>query len=401
MKQSNYRGTILACYTGNFVQAVILNVTPILFLPLMALYGLHFEQMGRLVLVNFITQLAVDLACGRPVDRFGMRPFIVGGHLCAAAGLLVFAAAPLLFGENIYLGLVIGTMLFSGGGGLLELLLNPIVSALPGDENSSTLSFMHSFFSWGHMVVVVVTTLLVLVLGQERWYVAPLVWSIFPIINAVNFSRVPLVPAVHEEKRTRLNKLLSRRFFIVCMAAMLLSGAIEVTMSQWASSFLESAIGIPKVVGDVAGVCMFACMMGVGRAIYGKYGARFNLYAAMLGGATLCTVSYLAAGLSGNPVVCVLACALCGLGVSVMWPGCVALAAGTYPLAGATMFALISGAGDGGSSFGPWMVGMVADRASGGLQLGLLLASVFPALMLLCVRYLKRHDELEKELAEI
>ncbi|MCB6365485.1 MFS transporter [Intestinibacillus massiliensis] len=394
----SYRRTILACYTGNFVQAVILNVTPILFVPLMSQYGLTFEQMGRLVLINFITQFTVDMLCGRPVDRWGIRPFIVGGHLCAGFGLLMFAASPFLFGSHVYAGLLLGTVLFSAGGGLLELLLNPVISGIPGEEKARVLSFMHSFYAWGHIVVVLVTTLLVFLLGAKLWFVIPVVWSIFPILNAVNFSRVPLAPAVEEHRRTRLKTLLSRRFFLVCMAAMLLNGAIEVTMGQWASSFLETAAGLPKVVGDVAGVCMFACMMGVGRAIYGKLGAKFNLYRAMLAGSVLCAACYAAAALSGNPVVSVLACALCGLGVSVMWPGCVTIAAETYPLAGATMFALVSGAGDAGSSIGPWMVGFVADRASNGLRLGLLIAVLFPLGMFFCVRYLKRHAGVESEM---
>lgn len=394
----SYRRTILACYTGNFVQAVILNVTPILFVPLMLQYGLSFEQMGRLVLVNFITQFTVDMLCGRPVDRWGIRPFVVGGHICAAAGLLLFAGAPFLFGEYVYVGLLAGTMLFSAGGGLLELLLNPIISGIPGEEKARVLSFMHSFYAWGHIVVVLVTTLLVFLLGRERWFIVPVVWSVLPLLNAINFARVPLAPVIEAHSRTPLRTLLTRRFFLICMGAMLLNGAIEVTMGQWASSFLETAAGLPKVVGDVAGVCMFACMMGVGRAIYGKMGAKFNIYRAMLAGSVLCALCYASAAFSGNAVVNVLACALCGLGVSVMWPGCVTVAAETYPRAGATMFALVSGAGDAGSALGPWMVGFAADHADWGLRLGLLLSVLFPVGMFLCVRYLKRHHTLEKEL---
>ncbi|MGE4548677.1 MAG: sugar MFS transporter [Intestinibacillus sp.] len=391
-----YRRTVFACYAGNFVQAVILNVTPILFVPLMTQYGLSFEQMGRLVLINFITQFTVDILCGRPVDRWGIRPFVVGGHICAGVGLVLFASAPFLFADHIYTGLMLGTLFFSAGGGLLELLLNPIISGIPGEQKARMLSVMHSFYAWGHVVVVLLTTLLVFLLGRGRWYFIPAIWSLLPFWNAFNFLRAPLAPRVGEGERTRLRKLLSRRFFVVCMCAMLLNGAIEVTMGQWASSFLETAAGLPKVMGDVAGVSMFACMMGVGRIVYGSLGAKLDLYRAMLVGSALCAACYAAASLCENPVISVLACALCGLGVSVMWPGCVAIAAETYPMAGATMFALISGAGDAGSSLGPWMVGVMADRAAGGLRFGLLLAVLFPAAMYFCVRYLRRHVSAER-----
>lgn len=392
----SYRKTVNACYVGNFVQAVILNVTPILFIPLMTQYGLTFEQMGRLVLVNFVTQFTVDISFGRLADRWGIRPFIVGGHICAGLGLLLFAAAPFLFSTQIYLGLMLGTMVFSAGGGLLELLLNPIISSIPGDEKTRALSVMHSFYAWGHVVVVLLTTLLIYIMGNRHWYIIPVLWSVLPLANALNFCRVPLSPVVEEGRRTRLRTLFSRRFFVICVLAMLFNGAIEVTMGQWASSFLEVAAGIPKVIGDLAGVSMFACMMGIGRIIYGKLGARFNIYQAMMAGSVLCGLCYIAAGLSIHPILSVAACALCGLGVSVMWPGCVAIAAETYPLAGATMFAVISGAGDAGSSFGPWAVGALADRTPGGLRTGLLLATIFSIAMLFCVRYLKKHEGSER-----
>lgn len=382
---------------GNFVQAVILNVTPILFIPLMTQYGLTFEQMGRLVLLNFITQFTVDISFARPVDHWGIRPFVVGGHICAGIGLLVFASAPFIFSEHIYWGFMLGTLLFSAGGGLLELLLNPIISGIPGDEKTRALSVMHSFYAWGHVVVVLLTTLLIYRMGNAHWYIIPMLWAIFPFINAVNFCRVPLGPVVEKAQRTRLRTLLSRRFFLICIFAMLFNGAIEITMGQWASSFLEVAAGIPKVIGDLAGVSMFACMMGIGRTIYGVLGARLNIYRAIMAGSVLCGLCYLAAGLSIHPILSVAACALCGLGVSVMWPGCVAIAAETYPLAGATMFALISGAGDAGSSLGPWAVGILADRTPGGLRTGLLLAVIFPIGMLLCVRYLQRQEPSEKD----
>lgn len=388
----SYRKTVHACHMGNVVMATIINMTPILFVPLMTQYGLTFEQMGRLVLLNFATQVTMDMTCGRLIDHWGIRPFIVGGQVCAGAGFLLFAAAPFLFPTQIYLGLMLGTLVFSAGGGLSELLFNPIMSGIPGDETTRALSLMHSFYAWGHVFVVLLTTLLVYVMGSTHWYVIPVLWAILPFINALNFCRVPLGPVVEKGQRTRLRTLLSRRFFLVCILAMLFNGAMEITMGQWASSFLEVAAGVPKVVGDIAGVSMFACMMGLGRTLYGAVSPRLSIYRAMMAGAILCGLCYIVAGLSIHPILSVAACALCGLGVSVMWPGCVAIAAETYPLAGTTMFALISGAGNAGSSLGPWAVGVLADRTPGGLRTGLLLAAVFSLGMFFCIRYLQRHE---------
>ena len=288
---------------------------------------------------------------------------------------------------------MLGTLVFSAGGGILELLFNPIVSGIPGDETTRALSLMHSFYAWGHVLVVLLTTLLVYIIGSAHWYIIPILWSVLPLLNALNFCRVPLGPTVEKGRRTRLRTLLSRRFFLVCVLAMLFNGAIEITMGQWSSSFLEIAVGLPKVAGDIAGVSMFAFMMGLGRTLYGAASQRISIYRAMTAGAILCGVCYIIAGLAVHPVLSVLACALCGLGVSVMWPGCVAIAAETYPLAGTTMFALISGAGNAGSSLGPWAVGILADRTAGGLRTGLLIAAVFAIGMLFCVLYLQKHEK--------
>ncbi|MBS6546486.1 MAG: MFS transporter [Butyricicoccus pullicaecorum] len=396
-KKTDYQKTVRACYLGTITQSVVLNVTPILFLPLAACYGLSFEQLGRLVLVNFVCQFVSDLAFARPVERWGIRPFVVGGHACTALGLILFSAAPLLFPNHIYFGLLLATALFSSGGGLLELLLNPIMSALPGDDTARRLSLMHSCYGWGHIAVALISTLLIFALGRERWFVVPLLWSLLPLVNCLNFARAPLVQMIEEQQRTRLGTLLRRPFFVLCLGAMFFNGAIEVTMSQWASSFLEQSIGLPKVMGDTLGVCMYAAMMAVGRLLYAKFGQQVDVFRLMLWGAVLCGGCYLVAGLSGLPVFCLLACAACGFGVSIMWPACVAIAADTYPLAGASMFALVSGFGDAGSAIGPWGVGMIADTASNGLQTGLAAASVFAIGMWICTYYLRAHYRAERQ----
>jgi fucose permease len=412
-KVGAYQSTIYACYMGNFVQAVIVNVTPILFIPLREHFGLTFEQMGRLVLINFITQVVMDLSCGKPVERYGIRPFIVTAHVLACIGLGLFAAAPLLF-TNPYTGFVIATIIFSGSGGLLELLLSPIVNAIPTEEKAAAMSVLHSFYSWGQVVVVLLTTLLVAILGSKSWYLIVLMWTLLPIINTFAFAKVPLAPMVAEEHRTKLRTLIKERFFIVALLGILFGGASEITIAQWTSTFLEKAIHLPKLTGDIAGVCMFAGMMGIGRAFYGKFGSKINIYKAMLWGSALATVCYLIIVISPWMVLSLIACAVCGLGVSVLWPGSLVISANRFPLAGATMFAVLSSGGDSGASVGPWLVGLVADKAplwiknmnfsmSGeelGLRAGLAVGILFPLAMFFCLKYLIKHHAGEKLLQE-
>ena len=406
-KKVSYQATIYACYLGYFVQAVIVNVTPILFIPLREHFGLTFEQMGRLVLINFITQVVVDLSFSKPVERYGIRPFIVTAHTLACVGLGLFAAAPLLF-SNPYTGFVIATIIFSGSGGLLELLLSPIVNAIPTDEKAAAMSVLHSFYSWGQVVVVLLTTVLVAVLGSGKWYLIMVMWTLLPLINIFAFSRVPLAPMVAEEHRTKLRTLIKERFFIVALFGILFGAAAENTMALWTSTFLEKAIHLPKLTGDIAGVCMFASMMGIGRALYGKFGSKINIYKAMLWGSALTTICYLVIAFSPWMFLSLIACAACGLGVSVLWPGSLVISANRFPLAGASMFAVLSSGGDSGASIGPWLVGFMADKApmwmknmpfsmngeEFGLRAGLAVGIAFPLAMFFCLKYLiKNHGD--------
>jgi fucose permease len=389
---------------GTFVQAIVVNLTPILFIPLRDQFGLTFEQMGRLVLINFVTQVTVDLLFSKPVDKFGIRPFIVSAHIFACAGLVLFAFAPRLF-SNVYTGFMVATIIFSGGGGLLELLLSPIVNSIPTDEKAAAMSVLHSFYSWGQVSVVLLTTLLVALLGSTNWYWIVLFWTILPLINTFAFARAPMAPAIAEDQRTRLRTLIRERFFIVAFIGLVMGGAAEQIIAQWTSTFMEKAIHLPKLTGDVAGVCTFACMMGIGRAWYGKFGYRTNIYTAMLAGAVLATVCYLVIVFSPWPVVSLIACGLCGLAVSLLWPGTLVISAVRFPMAGPSMFAVLAAGGDTGASIGPWLTGIVADKAPAvsnlfhlnmspeefGLRAGLLAVTFFPLLMCFTLMYLIRH----------
>ncbi len=399
----SYKSTVYACYLGHFVQAAVINTIPILFLTLMGQYGLSFEQMGRLVLVNFITQVAVDLVFSRMVDKHGIRPFIVAAQALAFSGLLLFAFAPALF-SDIYTGFTVATIIYSCGGGLLELLLSPIVNAIPTDEKAGAMSMLHAFYAWGQVSVVLVTSVLLAVLGAKNWHYILIFWSLLPFVNAFIFLKVPLAPLVEEDHRTKLKDLFKNKYFIVCLAAIMAGGAAEISMAQWASSFLEAAMGIPKIIGDSAGVGVFALAIGIGRTIYGKMGSRIDVYRAMTWGTVLCMGCFLTVVISPFPALSLIACALSGLGVSLLWPGSIVIATNKFPLAGASMFAILAAAGDIGASTGPWLVGLVADKtpemlkashfcipsADLGLRSGFMLAVLFPAAMIFFTRYLTK-----------
>lgn len=384
-----YRSTIRACYVGSFSMALVSNLTPLLFIILMDSYGLTFEQVGRLTLINFLTQIIADIAFSEPVDRWGVRPFVVAGHFCCAAGLVMFAISPMLAPTSPYPLFMLTTVIFSAGGGLLELLLSPIIQAIPGDEKAKAMSLLHSFYAWGFIAVVVVTTVLLALLGNGNWPFIMLGWSLLPLANALTFTRVPLAPQVSEDKRMPVRALLTSAFFCVAILGIATGGAAEVAMSQWISAFTERALGLSKQTGDLVGLCLFAALLGTGRALYGKFGDKIDVSTAMLYGAIGSTVCFLGAALSPHPLLSMGFCALNGLSVSLLWPGSIVLAAAKFPLAGASMFALLAAAGDTGASVGPWMIGLIADHAAGGLRTGLLIGAIFPLTMIFCMLSLR------------
>ncbi len=402
-----YRSTIRACYIGNFVGALTCNLAPLLYVTFMHEFGISFEQAGRLTLLNFFTQIVADIAFSRPVDRWGIRPFITLGHFLAFLGFLLMAFAPRLFSFNPYIGLMIATVIYSIGGGLFELLLSAIVQAIPNDSKEGAMSLLHSFYAWGFIFVVIGTTVMVRLFGRENWMFVVLIWSIFPLLNFFNFLKVPLAPVVSEEKRTKIRELLASRYFILVVLGIAVGGATEVSMSQWTSAFAESSLGLPKEVGDLVGLCMFALLLGTARAVYGSLGTRFPLYKAMLFGSLLCVFCYLVAALSPSPMISLIACILSGLGASLLWPGSVVNGAQHFPFAGASLFAFLAAGGDAGAAFGPWVIGLIADTApslvrvfphlrflsteEAALRSGMLIGTIFPLLMVLFLILMHRH----------
>jgi len=391
----SYRRTIIACYAGNFIQAIVINLTAILFIPLREQYGFSYSQFGLLVLLNFLTQVGVDVLFSKAVDKYGFRIFVVTAHIVCVFGFVLFALAPVLFAHNIFTGLVIATIIFSGAGGLFELLLSPIIEAIPSDEKDKAMSMLHSFYAWGQVAVVVVTTLLVYF--GVKWQAIVLMWAAFPLLNTFLFIKCPLAVKNHSAGVMKIRALLKERVFILAFFAIATGGASELIMSQWGSSFMQKGLQLPKIVGDILGMCGFAVTMGVGRLVYGIVGDKLNLHKILTYGSLLAVACYIAAALSPFSGLAVVACALTGICVSLLWPGTLVLAAGKLPLAGASLFALLAAGGDVGASVGPYVTGVVTDffiKVAGsehmGLKLGLLCGAVFPLASFLIQRRMRK-----------
>ncbi len=372
------------CHLAMFVQAMVINLVPLLFVPLRELYGLDFEQLGRLVLVNFLTQMLVDLVCTAVVDRFGLvRPLTIAAQFLAAAGLVLFALSPTCFGANVYTGFLAGTILYSAGCGLIEVLVSPIVQALPTDRKEQEMAFLHAFYPVGKTMVVVITGGLLWLFGPGGWIWISLGWAFVPLVNMFGFLTAQIPDVLHSSERQRTRSLFRGRLFPLACIALLLAGAAEVTMAQWTPAFAQVALALPQPVADCVGFGLFGVMMIVGRLWFGLREGTARLEPLLMLGALGTGICYLLAAHSTNAILALTACVLSGLFVSLLWPGIVSLTARAFPLAGISMFALLAAFGDCGAGAGPWMVGWLADNSGGqpasgegsGLRLGLFAAS--------------------------
>jgi len=290
---------------------------------------------------------------------------------------------------SAYVGLIAAVVLYAIGGGIIEVLVSPIVEACPTTKKEAAMSLLHSFYCWGHVGVVLVSTLFFTVFGVEKWRILACIWAIIPLCNVVYFSQVPIYTVVGENEKIPLGKLLRQKVFWLFIVLMICAGASEQAMSQWASAFAESALKVSKTVGDLTGPCAFAVCMGTARAMYGKYSEKIPLKMMMAGSAGLCILCYLIAAFSGNPMAGLLGCAFCGFSVGIFWPGTFSIAALHLPGGGTAMYALMALAGDLGCSAGPTVVGLVANSFQGNLKVGLVLAIIFPIVMLLGVLMVK------------
>ncbi len=378
----NYNATIRACFTGYIVQAIVVNFAPLLFLTFHSSYGIPLSQITLLVTINFGLQLLVDAVSAGFIDRIGYRAAAVMAHGFAALGLVALAVLPNVMG-NAFAGLLIAVMIYACGGGMLEVLVSPIVENCPTQHKEKTMSMLHSFYCWGQVGVVLISTLFFWVFGIANWPILAALWAIVPVVNAVVFLKVPIAPLdLGEGGGLRFRELVSKKAFWMLLLLMMCAGACEQAVSQWASAFAEQGLGVSKTVGDLAGPMMFAVMMGLTRAFYGKHGDKLNLTNFMLISGALCACSYLVIALSPWPALGLVGCGLCGLSVGIMWPGTFSTAARTIRGGGTAMFAFLALAGDLGCSGGPTLVGFVSGLAGDNLKVGILAAIVFPVVLI-------------------
>ena len=387
-----YKSTIRACFAGYVVQAVVNNFVPLLFLTFQSQYGIPLSQVTLLITINFALQLAVDGVSVFFIDRIGYRAAAVISHICAALGLVGLAFLPDLL-PSPFAGLLLSVLLYALGGGLLEVIVSPIVESCPSDHKAQTMSILHSFYCWGSAGVIVISTLFLKIFGASSWKILAAIWALLPLANCFVFTKVPLAPLVAEGGTgMHIGQLFRSRVFWVIMLMMLCAGASEQAVSQWASTFAEKGLGVSKAVGDLAGPTVFALLMATSRLLYGKFGAKIDLNKAMMASALLCVVSYLLIGLTNSPVLGLVGVGLCGLAVGIFWPGTFSTAAASLRGGGTAMFALMALAGDLGCSGGPTLAGAIAGAFGDNLRLGILCAVAFPALMILGILLIRRTD---------
>ncbi|MBO4298860.1 MAG: MFS transporter [Clostridia bacterium] len=388
--RTNYQQTKIACYLGIITQAISANFAPLLFLTFRQEFGLSLGQVALIPTVFFFTQLLVDLISAKYVDRIGYRPSIIASEAFSVAGLAGLAFLPALFSDP-FVGILLCVILYAVGSGLIEVLVSPIIEACPFENKEGTMSLLHSFYCWGSVAVILLSTLFFYVFGIRYWRVLALLWTLIPLINICNFAVCPIEHIVEADESMSILQLVKMPFFWLLVLLMICAGASELSMAQWASAFTESALHVSKTAGDLAGPCLFAVLMGTSRVLYGKYSEKVDLLRFMQGSGVLCVICYLLASLSPLPVFGLIGCALCGFSVGVMWPGTISISAKKCPKGGTALFALLALAGDLGGSLGPSFVGTVSDMAGENLQMGLLAAMVFPIALIVGLFFLKRN----------
>ena len=378
---TNYSHTIYASYLGCISQAIVNNFAPLLFLTFQSSMALSIQSITLITTVNFLVQLLVDLICARYVDKIGYRTCLVSAHICAALGLMGLAVLPKVI--QPYTGIMVSVVLYAIGGGIIEVLVSPVVEACPTEKKEAAMSLLHSFYCWGHVAVVLLSTAFFHFVGIGNWGVMACIWAVIPVFNAVYYSLVPLYPIVSEEKKMSLGGLLKQKIFWLLIVMMVCSGASEQAVGQWVSAFAESALNVSKTMGDLLGVCSFAALMGTARAIYGKYSDGIPLKSMMIFSSLMCIGCYCLAAFTANPIAGLLGCGFCGFSIGIFWPGTFSTAMRVLPGGGTAMYAFMALAGDMGCSSGPTVVGMVADAAGGDLRKGIATALVFPIVMLI------------------
>ncbi len=380
--KNNYQSTIYACFIGYIVQAIVNNFIPLLFITFQTDYNIPLNKITLLVTFNFGIQLITDLLSAGFVDKIGYRVSLILAHIMAILGLFLLTVLPEIL-PSAFLGIVISVAFYAVGGGLLEVLISPVLESCPTDNKEKAMSLLHSFYCWGHAGVVLISTIFFKIFGIENWKILMYIWIIVPVINCIIFSKVPITSLIEDDvEGMSISELFKEKIFWILMVMMVCSGASEQAVSQWASFFAERGLGVSKAIGDLAGPMAFALLMGSSRAFYGKYGDKINLDKFMAGSGILCIASYLIIALIPSPVISLIGCAVCGLSVGIMWPGSFSKASAALRRGGTAMFALLALGGDIGCSGGPSLAGMISSLYDGNFKIGILAAVIFPVLLL-------------------
>ena len=379
--KDKYQKTLIACYLGFITQAIAANFAPLLFLTFHKSYGIPLGKVALISTAFYFTQLIVDVICAKFVDRIGYRVCAVASEITSAAGLIGLAVLPPVLPDP-FTGIIISVIIYAIGSGLIEVLGSPIVEACPFEHKEAVMSLLHSFYCWGSVGVIMLSTLFFAVFGVDHWRWFSCIWALVPVVNIFNFATCPIEPLVEDGKGMTIASLFKTPMFFLGIILMVCAGAAEMSMAQWASAFVESALGLSKTIGDLAGPCLFAVAMGVSRVIYGKYGDRIELTGYMLGSGVLCLVCYIVAAISQYPILSLAGCVLCGFSVGIMWPGTISILSKRLPGGGTAMFALLAMAGDLGGAFGPGIVGFVTQLKNDDLKAGMLIACIFPIVLI-------------------
>lgn len=377
-----YQKTVYACFVGYIVQAIVNNFVPLLFLTFHSTYGIPLTRITFLVTVNFCIQLGVDLLSVKFVDRIGYRAAMILAHGTAAFGLMMLAVLPEMMPDP-YTGILIAVVFYAIGGGLLEVIVSPVMEACPTPNKESAMSLLHSFYCWGHVGVVLLSTVFFAIFGISSWKILAVIWAVIPIANLIAFTKVPIASLIQEgEQKMPLGTLLRTKMFWIFLLLMVCAGACEQAVSQWASTFAEKGLGVSKTIGDLSGPMFFAVMMGTARAIYGRYGEKLPLEKYILLSSLLCLGSYFIISLSPVPALGLIGCGICGFSVGILWPGTFSMASASMPTGGTALFALLALGGDLGCSGGPTYVGLISAALGDDLRKGIFCAIIFPILLI-------------------
>ena len=386
--RNNFVATRYTSYLFYIIQGTLLNIAAILFVPLKECFGLSYGELGSLIAVNFATQILVDILLSKTVDKHGYRPALIISSVCAIVGYATFAWMPVITGKP-YLWLIIGIIIMSIASGLLEITIGPMINALPEKAKGSNIALLHSFYAWGQLLTIVVTTLLLFAIGRENWHLIVMGWMIFPIVGLILSLIVPMPEICAEAKSKSSLQIIKDPMFIIFMLMIFLGAAAETIMTQWCSTFMEQAMGIDKVIGDLAGMSLFAVMLGLCRILSAVCNKKVKLHHFMLFGSMGAIVCYIAVATTNLPVISLVFCGLTGFATGMLWPGTLVFAADYFPKTGAWLFAYLAVAGDVGAMAAPWITGLIADSA--GLKASMGISAIFPILCTLCIMvYLKR-----------